>query len=268
MHRAIQSSILRAIQLASSMPSGHELADYLYAFWYSGWQSYPAFVHGESGSSARLLQAYQAIDRDFSLAAMSRSCAAPGMAMDRDLVPRGWPDTERGYWFVSSLPEASSFTTNLSLRLYWNTSAEGAPFLLSTLQLALFQAQTSFQLKLPLAQHDFNRFDSCVLYLPMEAFGHVRRLLLYSYKTLAPCLRPHTPALARPLAPGLALAESPATCESFGTHRCRLMALGLSLCSRSDPFPVQLRRIMEQLLAAGISPSTPHLNTFKADYPW
>lgn len=250
------------------MPSGHELANYLYAIWYSGWQHYPAFSDGESGGSARLLLAYQTIDHDFSITAMSRGRAAPGMAMDRDLVPRGWPDAERGYWFVSSLPEASPFNPQLSLRLYWNTSAEGAPFLLSTLQPALFQAQTSFQLKLPLAPHDFNRFDSCVLYLPMEAFGHVRRLLLFSYNTLAPCLRPHTPALARPLAPGLALAESPATGESFGSHRCRLMALGLSQCSRSDPYPVQLQCIIDQLLGAGIFPSTPHLNTFKADYPW
>lgn len=264
MHRAIELSIVQAIQLASSMPAGKDLADFLYVHWYSGWQSYFSDNQTDCMGSAQLIHAYQAINRDFSVAAIDHGLATPAMSM----VPQGWADAERGYWSVSSQPEATALNSRKTLRLYWNAPAESAPFVLSTLQHALFQAQTSYQLKLPLHYRDFNRFDCCVLYLPMEAYKHARPFLLYGYQMLAPCLRPHTPALARPLAPGLALAESPPSGDSFGSHRCGLMAKGLLTSSRSDPLPVQLHNVLEQFLFAGISPSTPHLNSIKADYPW
>ena len=40
-------------------------------------------------------------------------------------------------------------------------------------------------------------------------------------------LRPAVPLFTREIAPGLAIAESPPTRESFGMHRCGLIAEGL-----------------------------------------
>jgi hypothetical protein len=246
------------------MPSGKETADFLYAHWYSGWQSYGCENQPRFVNPVQLIHAYEAINREFSYAAIRHGLATSALS----IVPKGWVDAERGYWSVSTQPEDNSVNPQKSLRLYWNAPAEAAPFVLSTLQHALFQSQTSYQIKLPLAYHDFNRYDSCVLYLPMEAYELTRPFLLYGYKILAPYLRPQTPALARPLAPGLALAESPHSGESFGSHRCGLIAKGLSMSSRSDPLPIQMDNIMNQFMLAGISVSTPHLNSIKTDYPW
>jgi len=146
MHRAIELSIVRAIKLASSMPAGNELADFLYVHWYSGWRSYFSDNQTDCMGSAQLIHAYQAINRDFSVAAIDHGLATSAMSM----VPQGWADAERGYWSVSSQPEATPLNPQKTLRLYWNAPAEAAPFVLSTLQYALFQAQTSYQLKLPL----------------------------------------------------------------------------------------------------------------------
>ena len=44
---------------------------------------------------------------------------------------------------------------------------------------------------------------------------------------MASCLRPRIPAFTLALAPGVGLAESPATGESFGEHRCGLLADGI-----------------------------------------
>jgi hypothetical protein len=72
---------------------------------------------------------------------------------------------------------------------------------------------------------------------------------------LAPLLRPVTPPLCLPVAPGVGAAEYPDNEMTFGEHRCHLVALGLRHRRRArDP----LSSIASVFAAYGIDPATPH----------
>jgi HopA1 effector protein family len=72
---------------------------------------------------------------------------------------------------------------------------------------------------------------------------------------LEPMLRPITPPLCLPLAPGVGAAEYPDNGMTFGEHRCHLVALGLRHRRRSrDP----LSTIAGVFSTYGIDPAQPH----------
>ena len=72
---------------------------------------------------------------------------------------------------------------------------------------------------------------------------------------LEPLLRPVTPPLCLPIAPGIGAAAYPDNVMTFGEHRCHLVALALRHPSSTrDP----LRAIAAVFNAHGIDPSTPH----------
>ena len=84
--------------------------------------------------------------------------------------------------------------------------------------------------------------------------------------------RDGTPMFARPLARGLAVAESPsgeagAPLESFGQHRCSLVAAGvLARMVAGDHDPLAWRVAVDAAFAAaGISPATPHVQSLPAE---
>lgn len=72
---------------------------------------------------------------------------------------------------------------------------------------------------------------------------------------LLPMLRPVTPPLCLPVAPGMAIATYPDNGMAFGEHRCNLIATALRHpCSVDDP----LRAIAAVFTAHGIDPAAPH----------
>jgi hypothetical protein len=72
---------------------------------------------------------------------------------------------------------------------------------------------------------------------------------------LAPHLRPESPPLCLPLAPGVALAGHPGSTSTFGELRCRLVAAALRrVPDGADPLP----EIAALFRAHGIDPATPY----------
>ena len=75
-------------------------------------------------------------------------------------------------------------------------------------------------------------------------------------------LEPVTPVFVKHLAPGVGLAEEPGGGNSFGTHRCYLLADGIvrgherGLVSADD----RLKAVAERFEEAGISLEKPYLN--------
>ncbi len=64
-----------------------------------------------------------------------------------------------------------------------------------------------------------------MLYTLAPQFERLAPIVADAHRRIEPWLRPASPALTKPLAPGLALAEDPgAGTESFGMNRCRLLA--------------------------------------------
>jgi hypothetical protein len=113
------------------------------------------------------------------------------------------------------------------VRFYWNIGPDGAASFLSGIGGGLDRRRIPFQAKVPVDPRGYDRADCGVLYLDGEDVDAALDIIASTYAALGASLRPATPLFARPLAPGLAFAEGPPSGDSFGMHRCRLVAEGL-----------------------------------------
>jgi hypothetical protein len=139
-------------------------------------------------------------------------------------VPNARPNLSPGYYLVAG--RAPIAKGDSLVRLYWHLTPEGAANWLRRAAEALDARNLPFRLKVLHAPQLFTRCDAGVLYLPQSAFAAARAALRDIYAHAEAQLRPPVPAFTRSLAPGLGLAESPGG-ESFGLHRCGLIADGL-----------------------------------------
>lgn len=110
------------------------------------------------------------------------------------------------------------------VRAYWNVTHSGAPALMGALTARLNAMEVPFRLKIADHPARLDRCDAAVLYLPGERFDAARSTLLEVAAAVTEHLRPPIPAFTLPLAPGVGLAEHDGGAESFGSHRCRLLA--------------------------------------------
>ena len=146
-------------------------------------------------------------------------------------------------------------------RFYWNVRAEGRAPLVGALTSRLNGAALPFRLKV-LNDPDAVRCDAGVVYVPAAERARVARALAEVLAAIAPHLRAPTPAFTLPLAPGLAFAEDPVGEDSFGEHRCRLLADALveahelGVTGIADRARIVLRRWERERL----SPDFPYLN--------
>jgi len=86
-------------------------------------------------------------------------------------------------------------------------------------------------------------------------------MLAHVAVTVASRLRPRTPAFTLALAPGVGLAESPATGESFGEHRCRLVADGIVGADERGVAPgdARVEAVIENFAKSGVKIDAPYL---------
>jgi len=156
--------------------------------------------------------------------------AAPGMTpqIGSSVSVRASSETyeaQPGYYFAfgETLDELAD---NLSLtRLYFHCRAEDAALLVSELTAALNRFQTPFQLKTPTAPSLYGRTDAAVLYVGGRYFPITARIVAFVREKVP--LEAATPLFTKTLWPGVGAGVEPGTGESFGSHRCRLMAEGI-----------------------------------------
>ncbi|HMN99223.1 MAG TPA: T3SS effector HopA1 family protein [Miltoncostaeaceae bacterium] len=146
-------------------------------------------------------------------------------------------------------------------RFYLDLRVEGAvPFVRETTR-RLNRAGLAFLAKVADDPDGFGRRDAAVLSFERRdrprAFAAAREIA----DALAPYLDAGAPAMTLPLVPGLAFAEDPGGGESFGVHRCLLLADAAVMARErgamapDDRFDVARERFAD----AGISLDTPHL---------
>lgn len=111
-------------------------------------------------------------------------------------------------------------------RLYLNLGVQGACKLLAATS-AWNQAGLGFAIKVAADPGWYERCDTAVVVLERNDFPRACATILASGETWLRSLRPATPAFARPLIPGVAIADDPADGSSFGLHRCRQLAEGI-----------------------------------------
>ena len=119
------------------------------------------------------------------------------------------------------------------VRVYWNLTATGAVTFIRTATRVLNGADAYFRLKVVNDAARFERCDAAVLYMRKSDYGAARELLRRIYSDVVCVLKPETPALTKPLAPGVGFAEDPGRGNSFGLHRCCLLADGMPLTRRA-----------------------------------
>jgi HopA1 effector protein family len=184
----------------------------------------------------------------------------PGVAVSVRL-PTELPALSPGFFMVLGAVEFEALASRGTLRVYWHITASGAPALVRALSSRLNAETVPFRLKVADHPVRFDRCDAAVLYLPIEAFDGVRGMLAHVAATLTSRLRPKTPAFTLALAPGVGLAESPATGESFGEHRCGLLADGIVDADEQGVAPgaARVEAVIASLGANGVQIDAPYL---------
>src|ERR1700757_334129 len=147
-------------------------------------------------------------------------------------VPREARYISPGFYFVLG-KTPWPYRPGALVRFYWNLTVEGALRFLRTATTVLDRAAVPFRLKVANHPLRFNRCDAGVLYLRYRDCEPAFELLVKIFAEVGTFLKQGTPALTKALAPGLGWAEDPGADDttmhwnSFGTHRCYLLAEGM-----------------------------------------
>ncbi|HEY9725378.1 MAG TPA: T3SS effector HopA1 family protein [Chroococcales cyanobacterium] len=153
-----------------------------------------------------------------------------------------------------------------TVRIYFNLSPDGAAAVMGAITQQLNEIAISFKFKALYNPSDYDRYDSAVLYFDKGDYEAVRQVLQVVYPENQAHFRPEVPLFTKFLAPGLALAEEPnhrfASKESFGTHRCHIVASGLlEAQEKGDDSPEKrMESILQNFSRLGIDVEHPYLN--------
>jgi hypothetical protein len=171
--------------------------------------------------------------------------------------PKSLPDISPGFYMAAGDTDMRSGGT---VRLYWHVSPEGAVALMRRATEALNAAGVPFRLKAVDDPARYTRCDAAVLYIPAASYDAAAPLLSGVYAHVQAHLRARVPAFTRLLAPGLGLAEDPGDGDSFGMHRCRLLADALVTAYEQGAQSVEERvaAVLERF--AGEDLDRPYLN--------
>ncbi len=172
-----------------------------------------------------------------------------------------------GYYMALSDEEEKSYETKPLVRLYWNLRAEGAESFVREATGLLNEARLFFRLKVLNDPRSYTRCDAAVVYLHQDEHLRVAEIMNRVYPQVAHYLKPNTPMFTKAIAPGVGLAEDPGQTESFGQHRCRLLADGMIRAYEQGARSLdeRLRIVTDYYAAVGIKLSQPYLNPNSTD---
>ena len=169
------------------------------------------------------------------------------------------------YAFGDALPELDQ--AGEVLRLYFHASQAAVVPVFETITKDLNTWRVPFTLKTMMRSQDCDRTDATVLYLPKRCYPRFVDLIHQRSALLSAQLKPEVPLFTKPLCSGIGLAESPVTPESFGLHRCRLLAEAIVMAwtnGRQDE-AARLQATEQRFVAEGLSLNQPYLNPGSED---
>jgi len=184
--------------------------------------------------------------------------------------PRQSTGTQAGYYFAFGNTPEEDLEDNGLIRFYWAVDQAGAAALMRAVTGTLNRFQVPFRLKMPVDRSFYQRLDAAVLYVHKRFYPICSRLLLPVHATLRPRLTIGTPLFTKPFAEGIGLAEDTGTQESFGMHRCRLLAEGIWNADRNGGLasPSRMDGLAKHFALHGIDLARPYLNPGSVDqYP-
>ena len=181
-------------------------------------------------------------------------------------LPKELPAISPGFYTALS-DEPYDATDRAVVRVYWNLYPWGAATLVREMTELLNGAGLPFRLKLVNHPDRYNRCDAAVLYLLRDDLDRAVPHLQAVYRAVRDDLKRPVPGLTKRIAPGVGLAEDPPGGDSFGMHRCRLLAEGLIRGWERGLESVEERLavVLETFEEAGIDPEKPYLNPGSVD---
>jgi hypothetical protein len=172
----------------------------------------------------------------------------------------GSRDVQPGWIHRFGEEPGDGVATRPTTRVYFNLVEAGVPvFLRECAVLDRRRLPCHWKVSSVLAR--YSRRDAAVVYLPTRYLHAAVEPISEIYEALRPYLRGEVPPLTRPVAPGLAVAESPDDGKSFGVNRCRILA-GVLYDHWEDPNGRSLGACVDDAFEAlGLEPARPHLNS-------
>jgi hypothetical protein len=170
------------------------------------------------------------------------------------------------YHALADTPPRTGRTGDL-VRMCWNIAAAGAVTLVARVTYVLNSASLPFSLKLLDNPARYGDLSPAVLLLSRTDFAAAIKSLRPLLRALGTQLSDGAPPFTKPLTRGLSLAEEPEDGQSFGEHRCHLLAEAIVTASeRGRRTPQQrLADVCEQFATAGIALDAPYLGTGSHD---
>lgn len=177
-------------------------------------------------------------------------------------VHPGSADLQTSFYFVFGDTLSDQFDEYSLLRFYFNVTAAGAPDLLREIALRCNRFQVPFRFKTLVDKAAYRRADGAVLYCAKRYFAIVASLLDSLPDAVTTQLRSSTPMFTKALQAGIGMAEEPGSGESFGMHRCRLVAEGIidAWTTGSQTTEARLEAVEKRFAAGGFQLARPYLN--------
>jgi hypothetical protein len=170
----------------------------------------------------------------------------------RDIVDpdRSWWRTRGAAWMEASPPPQL-------VRLYWDTRLEGVPRLITLLTSVLDRLDGPWAMKCALNPDLQNRPDANVAYIAGPDLAAIAAQVEGIRSVVEDAARGTRPPFTLPIGPGLAIAEDPGRQQSFGEHRCRLVAEGVLEAAPSFAEMDVAAAVAARFDKAGIDPRRP-----------
>lgn len=180
--------------------------------------------------------------------------------------PKGSWTVQPGYYYAFGAIGDEQDDHDLA-RLYWNVSAAGAPPLVEAMTEALTRYDLPYRLKCQAYPAAYARDDAAVLFVTRRHFRLAAELAAAALPRVRRYLRDATPLFAKRLAPGVAAADDPGGGESFGTHRCSVVAEGIwrAFAHGETSEDGRLAAVERAFVERGLDLARPHLNRGSAD---
>ena len=172
-----------------------------------------------------------------------------------------------GFYMALGNLELSYGGSEVVVRFYWHLTPDCATAFVRSATMRLNEGRFPFRLKVLRDPSLYTRCDAGVVYARKCDYRSVSQLLVEVYAEIAESLEPGIPAFAKPLLPGLGLAEDPGDGQSFGEHRCRLLADALISAHEAGLRSVaqRMRVVAERFERDGLRLDASYLNPGSQD---
>ncbi len=179
----------------------------------------------------------------------------------------GSADMQPGFYFSFGTALSDQFDEYALLRFYFNVKAEGAAELLRAVSSRFNDYAIPYRYKTLTDASFYTRADAAVLYVAKRYYSIAASLVLALSEPLDAFLRAEEPMFCKTLRPGVGLAEEPGTGESFGMHRCRLLAEGIidAWMAGSQSVEARMDAVQKRFSSSGLSLDSPYLNAKSVD---